>query len=200
MKYLLFACLCVTSRLIAFPLWFEPNQGQFDRTVDVSSRSTYLGNGKIAIHANGKTIVMSLPNASRPAKPEPLERLAGITNYYLGNDPSQWGTDVPHDARVRYKRVYPGVDVSYYFNLQGRLEYDFDVAANADPGAIQLSYNYPVRIDEDGDILVAGIAPGLVQGANQINILLPDAVTSTSLSIVLTAGDALSKAFNVALP
>jgi uncharacterized protein (TIGR03437 family) len=48
--------------------------------------------------------------------------------------------------------------------------------------------------------LYAGIAPGLVQGANQINIKLPDDIASGQVSIVLTAGDASSKAFNFTLP
>ena len=34
--------------------------------------------------------------------------------------------------------VYPGIDLLYYGN-QGRLEYDFEVVAGADPGLIRLS-------------------------------------------------------------
>jgi uncharacterized protein (TIGR03437 family) len=49
-------------------------------------------------------------------------------------------------------------------------------------------------------VLYAGIAPGLVQGANQINIKLPDDIASGQVSIVLTAGDASSKAFSFTLP
>jgi uncharacterized protein (TIGR03437 family) len=49
--------------------------------------------------------------------------------------------------------------------------------------------------DQPAIVLYAGIAPGLIQGANQINIQLPDGVTSGQLTIVLTAGDASSKPF-----
>jgi uncharacterized protein (TIGR03437 family) len=49
--------------------------------------------------------------------------------------------------------------------------------------------------DQPATVLYAGIAPGLVQGANQINIQLPDGITSGQLTIVLTAGDASSKPF-----
>jgi uncharacterized protein (TIGR03437 family) len=54
--------------------------------------------------------------------------------------------------------------------------------------------------DQPATVLYAGIAPGLVQGANQINIQLPDGLTSGQLTIVLTAGDATSKPFSVSLP
>jgi uncharacterized protein (TIGR03437 family) len=54
--------------------------------------------------------------------------------------------------------------------------------------------------DEPAQVLYAGIAPGLVQGANQINIKLPDDITTGPLTIVLTAGDASSKPFSFTLP
>jgi hypothetical protein len=45
------------------------------------------------------------------------------------------------------------------------------------------------------EVLYAGIAPGLPEGANQVNIRLPAAVPPGSLSIVLTVGSVSSKAF-----
>jgi uncharacterized protein (TIGR03437 family) len=54
--------------------------------------------------------------------------------------------------------------------------------------------------DEPAQVLYAGIAPGLVQGANQINIKLPDDITAGQVIIVLTAGDASSQPFSFTLP
>ncbi len=54
--------------------------------------------------------------------------------------------------------------------------------------------------NEPAQVLYAGIAPGLVQGVNQVNILLPGDVTGGPVSIVLTAGLASSKAFSYNLP
>jgi uncharacterized protein (TIGR03437 family) len=51
--------------------------------------------------------------------------------------------------------------------------------------------------DQPAAVLYAGIAPGLVQGANQINIQLPDNIATGPLSIILTAGDSSSKPFVV---
>jgi len=61
----------------------------------------------------------------------------------------------------------------------------------------------PVSLTVNGEpaqVLYSGIAPGLVQGANQINIKLPDDIASGQVSIVLTAGDASSKSFGFTLP
>src|SRR5438046_3860535 len=64
-----------------------------------------------------------------------LEELPGKTNYFSGNDPNKWRTNVSTFAKVRYGNVYPGVDLVYYGN-QGQSECDFIVAPGADPKAI----------------------------------------------------------------
>ncbi len=81
---------------------------------------------------------MKLAGANRAAKASGIEELRGKSNYFLGNDPKKWRTNVPNYAKVRYEEVYPGIDLVYYGN-QGQLEYDFVVAPGADPGAIRLA-------------------------------------------------------------
>jgi hypothetical protein len=88
----------------------------------------------------------------------------GHVNYLIGNDPSQWRTGIPTHARIRYRQVYPGVDLVYYGN-QRRLEYDFVVAPGADPSRIALALEGPAgtaiqaRTDEGGDV-VLGVSGG----------------------------------------
>ena len=64
--------------------------------------------------------------------------LPGKVNYFIGNDPQKWHTDIPSYEAVRYQGIYPGVDLLFYGREQ-RLEYDFIVAPGADPKAIALS-------------------------------------------------------------
>ena len=68
-----------------------------------------------------------------------LDELPGRSNYFIGNDPKKWRTNVPSYAKVKYEGVYPGVDLVYYGN-QRQLEYDFVVAPGADPNQIKLSF------------------------------------------------------------
>jgi hypothetical protein len=94
-----------------------------------------------------------------------LEELPGRANYFIGNDPHKWRTNVPTYARVKYANVYPGVDLVYYGN-QGRLEYDFVVQPGADPSQITLDIEaslvpapgHPswalLRVAENGDLVV----------------------------------------------
>jgi hypothetical protein len=85
-----------------------------------------------------------------------LNELPGRSNYFIGNDPKKWRTDVPSYARVKYEGVYPGVDLVYYGN-QRQLEYDFVVAPGADPNQIKLSFAgaEAIRVDAaSGDLVL----------------------------------------------
>jgi hypothetical protein len=64
----------------------------------------------------GAVIRTRLEGATRNPAPQPegVEKLPGISNYFLGNDPAKWRTHVSHYQRVRYPNVYPGIDLVYY--------------------------------------------------------------------------------------
>jgi hypothetical protein len=81
---------------------------------------------------------MRLVGANASAAVTGADELPGKSNYFIGNDPKKWRTNVPNYAQVRYQDVYPGVDLVYYGNQGGQLEYDFVVAPGADPSAIKL--------------------------------------------------------------
>jgi len=93
------------------------------------------------------------------ANPQPevrgLDELPGKSNYFIGNDPSKWRTNVPTYARVEYRDVYPGVSLVHYGNQQ-QLEYDFVVSPGADPGAIEFEAEGAERIeiDDAGDLVM----------------------------------------------
>src|SRR5580692_5536770 len=61
---------------------------------------------------------------------ESQEKLTGVSNYFIGKDPSHWHRGVPQYGKVQSAGIYPGVDLVYYGN-QGKLEYDFVVKPGA---------------------------------------------------------------------
>jgi hypothetical protein len=81
---------------------------------------------------------MKLVGANPGAKVSGAAELPGKANYFIGNDPRQWRSNVPTYAQVKYRNVYPGIDLVYYGNQGGQLEYDFVVNPGADPNAIAL--------------------------------------------------------------
>jgi predicted MPP superfamily phosphohydrolase len=66
-------------------------------------------------------------------------RLPNNNNYFIGNDPLNWQTNVPNYQSVTYNNVYPGIDLKYYANKNG-LKYDFIVNPGADFSQIQVHY------------------------------------------------------------
>jgi hypothetical protein len=104
---------------------------------------------------HSKTLRMRLVGADEGATAEGANESPGKVNYFTGSDPSQWRTEVPTYGRVRYSRVYPGVDLVYYGN-QAQLEYDFVVAPGQNAQAIQLKFDGAdkLALNERGDLLL----------------------------------------------
>jgi hypothetical protein len=68
------------------------------------------------------------------------DRLSYNGNYFYGNDPSKWRTDVPNWSSVIYKDIYPGIDLKYHGDGQG-IKYDFIVNPGADLSQIKIKYD-----------------------------------------------------------
>jgi hypothetical protein len=158
------------------PLSFEVNQGQTVPQVKFLSR----GNGyNLFLTSNEAVLVLNKVIAGRQsdvlkirltgANLEPQVtgegELPGKSNYLLGSDPQQWRTNIVNYTKVKYDDVYPGIDMVYYGNGR-QLEYDFVVAAGADPSSIKLSVDgaRKMRLDERGD-LVLSIGGGEIRQA-----------------------------------
>jgi Beta-propeller repeat/Abnormal spindle-like microcephaly-assoc'd, ASPM-SPD-2-Hydin len=76
-------------------------------------------------------------------------------NYFIGNDRSKWLTNIATYGQVRYKNVYPGIDLVYY-GTQRQVEYDFDVAPGADATQIQFAVQGAdsLSIDDEGNLVL----------------------------------------------
>lgn len=154
------------SRFHKLPLSFEPNYGQTDSEVKFLSR----GDG-YTLFLTAEEAVLRLKNSDAKAPSAVLRlgleganqtpeiigqnRLAGKSNYFIGDKQNNWHTDVPTFGRVQYKDVYKGIDQIFYGNGR-QLEYDFIVAPNADPKQIALKFDGAdtINIANDGDLVL----------------------------------------------
>lgn len=93
--------------------------------------------------------------------------LPGELNYLKGNDPKQWITSVPRFSEVKYSEVYPGVDVVYYANQKGELEYDFILTPGTEPEAIVMAFDGAegVSLDKNGNLVLHTAKGKIVQQA-----------------------------------
>ena len=120
-------------------------------------RTEYFRALRKAHQVERTTVVrMGLEGANPAAQIAGVDQQPGQVNYFIGNNPKNWRTNVPSYARVKYEGIYPGVDLVFYGN-QRRLEYDFVVAPGADPKIIQLSLKgaQKLRINSNGDLVLS---------------------------------------------
>ncbi len=175
------------------PLAFEPNEGQTDSRVQFLSQGagyTLFLTGSGAVLSLHKTeakssgdpqskgqkfskfhpkpgshdvVRLTLSGVQKNLSFQGLEKLSGISNYFIGNDRSKWHANIPQYAKIRASEVYPGVDMIYYGH-QGRLEYDFTVKPGADPGAIRMKVEGAdkVEVSAEGNLEISVGARKLV--------------------------------------
>ncbi len=174
----------ITDAFVKLPLRFEANKGQSDEKVkflsrgsgytlfltsteavlslnrpegagDKSSPTGGSGRETKAKRARRDVIRMKLLGASSTPQVEGANELSVNSNYFIGNDPKKWRTDVRQYTKVKYTGVYAGIDLIYYGN-QGELEYDFIVAPGASPSQIRLAFKgaEEVSIDAEGNLIL----------------------------------------------
>jgi hypothetical protein len=100
---------------------------------------------------------VSLQGSSSSAHGHAMEILPGTTNYFTGDDPAAWRSNIPNYRKVEYSNIYPGIDLVYYGNRSGRLEHDFAVKPGADPSNIQMRLNGAdsVQLLQNGDLQIS---------------------------------------------
>jgi len=153
----------VSGMLERLPMRFEANQGQLNRRVRYYSRAPgytlFLTPQEAVLSlssgASARVLRISLPAANPEPQLEGILPLAARSNYFLGNRREAWRTNVQQYQRVRYRGVYPGVDLIYYGNGR-QLEYDFEVKPGVDPRRIRMKFTGAdkIRLDENGALVL----------------------------------------------
>jgi uncharacterized protein (TIGR03437 family) len=139
------------------PLSFEagPAGAPFDFVSRAEGYDLALAKGEVTLRLRSSELRMRLAGANPSPRAEGVDALPGKSNYIVGSDPRRWRTNVANFARVRYREVYPGVDLIYY-GADRRLEYDFIVAPGADPASIRLKFSgaSSLAVDASGDLVL----------------------------------------------
>ncbi len=172
----------IKARYGSLPISFEPNRGQTDSQVKflsrVGNRTLWLtGNEAVLAVVHRSAVSKSKSKEKRGAAPHQRQVSAavlrmrfleanrdpriegeapqpGTVNYFFGR-PSQWRTHIPTYARVRYRQLYPGIDLVFYGNNR-QLEYDVVVSPGADPERIRFAVEgaEAIRMDADGNLIL----------------------------------------------
>ncbi|MEG5164210.1 SBBP repeat-containing protein, partial [Microcoleus sp. AT3-A2] len=153
------------------PLSFIANAGQTDPNVKFqvkgAGHSIFFTPNEISFVAfqqpnepgnqatNSSVVRSSLANSNPNPKISGLEKLPGVANFLLGEDSSQWQTNVPTFNGVVYQNVYQGID-RIFKGTEGQLKSEFLVAPFADPSQIKMNYTgvNDIRLRDDGALIL----------------------------------------------
>jgi RHS repeat-associated protein len=87
-------------------------------------------------------------------------------NYFMGNNPSKWHSNIPTYGVIRYSNLYPGIDLQYDGITSGELKGTYEIAPGANVQQINWRYN--------------GAQSVSVDAAGNLRVLLPSQSTSSS--------------------
>jgi Bacterial Ig-like domain (group 3)/Beta-propeller repeat len=157
--------LAKPASIAGLPLNFERNLGQAPGevqflahgprySIELTEQGAVLAFGG-ETSAAVKAIRLRVQGAAHTLRATAEEPMAGRVNYYIGNDPSKWRTNIATYNKVRYSNVYPGIDLVYY-GTEGKLEYDFAISPGSDARKITLNFQGArrLRVDSHGDLKI----------------------------------------------
>jgi hypothetical protein len=163
------------------PLYFIPNQGQVDEralyyakasgyTLWLTKEGLIFDSFRKKETKRGPEAVFPQPerelgklerdfsrleflNANEKAEVVPLDRTEHRVNYFIGNNPEKWKTDIETSKAVLYRGIYENIDLKVY-GVEKQIEYDWVVKPGGDVADIKFSYRDVRGVKAEGGDLV----------------------------------------------
>lgn len=151
----------LTANFADLPMSFEPISTNDSQTAYFSrgrGHGIVVDETGIKLQLRGKSSTTSVAIVHENAQKTTVEgekELPGKVNYFIGNNPEKWRTNVRTYEKVRSQDIYPGIDLVCY-GSQDSLEFDYVVSPNADPNQIGFSVEGAeyVKLSDNGDLLI----------------------------------------------
>ena len=144
-------------------MWFMQDGAcyQFTRRIEKSrsEKSLDYKNYDPIFHKPDSLETIMIKASFVGANPDPAicgeDMLGYKCNYFIGNNPEKWQTNVPNYKAIVFQDIYPGIDLKYYGNNK-QMEYDFIVSPGADPSQICIRYEGAdsVSVNENGELVI----------------------------------------------
>ncbi len=160
-------------------MWLHPNAGQWDERIRWRAELNYgelyvendgllfnLSDAAHKAHAShegesgsdsyhGHVIRATFLNSNWQGESETSDSSGFYRNYFIGNDPARWKSELRSVHQVSMKSFYPGIDLVYE-GLERGLKYSFILQPGSDPTQIVTSYEGTdgIRVNEKGNLLI----------------------------------------------
>ena len=108
----------------------------------------YFGTSMVKYLSGRSVFTLEFPGSNNVV-PKVQNPTGSMTNYLIGNDPSEWKTGIQDHAVLTYNEIYPGIDLVYKFQ-DGFMKYEFVVGPNANPDVIRMRYSDAGSVEVEG--------------------------------------------------
>ena len=155
------------TKLSTLQIPFIENQGQahkriryyantYSGTLVVTQKNElFLSLPKPDKDSNKSVIIKEALVGSKPGKPKGLQKSQAKVNYFLGNDPKNWHSQIPTYDLITLGEVYDGIELQLkaYGNNVEKL---FHVQPNVDPKQIKIEAEgiSKVTLAKDGQLIL----------------------------------------------
>ena len=116
----------------------------------------------ISTTLNAHAYRLSFRNALPSPQINGIHKKSYYHNYYLGNDPTRWKSEVPLYQSIEYQELYQGISL-HYFEQDHLLKYEFEIAPHANPKQIKMVYEGDVKLTIQGGMLFIKTSVGEVR-------------------------------------
>lgn len=145
-----------------------------------------------AVARPGTAIRFTFPGANPAVTLEPSGRVTTQVSYLTGSDPARWQRGVPVWSGVRYRDLYPGIDLVVGDNATGTVPWRFEARADADLQAVALRAEGADAVTAEAGQLRLDLKGQTVQVALPAWSLEGQPVRATSLAVPQDAKGAFS--------
>lgn len=126
--------LFVSTDKITFHFWDQTRMNELTEAMH-EKKGNEISNTIVQHHV----LTMRFVGANPQVKAFGEDPSSHYFNYFLGNDPGKWKSEVRSYARITLQNIYPGIDfVMYTHNDQ--LKYEYVVKPGVSPSQIQTEY------------------------------------------------------------
>ncbi|MGA1873973.1 MAG: fibronectin type III domain-containing protein, partial [Thermoplasmatota archaeon] len=121
---------------------------------------------------------------SSQTEAEPVDRTSTVYNFFFGNDPKGWFTNVDGYSSVIYERIYPGIDMVFHTDT-GDLKYDLVLHPGSDPSSIMLTVKGHESLEVIDNELVIELSDGTFVRERGLHVFYRDTGITVPASFTL---------------
>lgn len=150
---------------------------------------------KEAFRLSGHAYKMHFLNAKPNAVVSTTGKHTDYNNYFIGNNPAKWRSQVPIFDGINYQNLYNGIDLSAY-SSDLMFKYDFTVSPNIDPSVIAMQYEGVNELSlYEGNLLIKTSVGNLVEKQPYAYQLIDGKKVTVACNFVLGNNNTVSFGF-----